>query len=385
MPDNIILASTFMLCIVEFLTGCFILTGCFRKSAPIIMTLIMGVMLPLSAWIYIKNPVPDCGCFGEALIISNSATFWKNIFLTAIGIWLIKYNRKALCLITPYIQWIMTVISAAYIFIIAFIGYNYQPLIDFRSYTVGSALVEEDDETSDEPEFIFVYEKDGQRVEYGIEDELPDEETGWKFIERREIYSDNNDKNASSTQNKDFKIWDEAGDEDSTQEAVKSNGEEIILFMPDLKNVSTALTWKINSLASWAEKNDIDLIGVVSGTEEEIADWRDISLASYPIYTADDTLIKEVVRGNPGVIYIKDGVIQWKSTLKSLNTDDFMSEDTSTDPMSFKHNDSMIFRNISYLYIACVALLIFLSFSPAMSRIIFSKHHAVRQKRAIED
>ena len=124
----------------------------------------MLFMLPLSLWIAMDNPVPDCGCFGDALIISNWATFWKNVALTAGTVWLSIFNRRISWLVTPALQWIAFVATAAFVTIVSLLGYEYQPLIDFRAYPVGELLVEA--ESDSDAEYTFVYEKDGVRKEF---------------------------------------------------------------------------------------------------------------------------------------------------------------------------------------------------------------------------
>ena len=115
------------------------------------------------------------------------------------------------------------------------------------------------------------------------------------------------------------------------------------------------------------------MIAVVNGNEKEIEQWRDLSLASYPIYTADDTQIKEVVRGNPAVVYTDNGKIVWKSSLRALNTDDFLAPGTSADPKSFLRDDNKILRDITIGYIIILAALVFLSFTPSVARLLFHK------------
>ncbi|MDE6772479.1 MAG: DoxX family protein, partial [Muribaculaceae bacterium] len=80
---NLILLGVFSLCAIEFLVGVFILFGCFRKSIIIIVALIMAFMLPITLWLALDNPIDDCGCFGDAIKISNWTSFWKNIILCA--------------------------------------------------------------------------------------------------------------------------------------------------------------------------------------------------------------------------------------------------------------------------------------------------------------
>ena len=122
---------------------------------------------------------------------------------------------------------------------------------------------------------------------------------------------------------------------------------------------------------------------IVAGSSAEIDSWRDLSMAEYPIYTADDTAIKEVARGNPAVIYVENDTIVWKSTLKTLQTDDFLAPDITTDPRSFKRADSVTLYNITMIWIAIIMVLIVTSLLPYLKRtylpVIFkSSHHKDR-------
>ena len=372
---NILLVGVFALCAYEFTIGVFLMLGCFRRSAPILAAAMMAVMLPLTLWIAIADPVADCGCFGDALVISNWATFWKNVVLVLAIVWLIKFNTRRRCLITPSLQWIALLASVVFTVCIGFAGYVYQPLIDFRPYPVGTTLIDHSDDNSQESDdnMLFVYERDGVEKSFSIDDELPDESEGWTFVRRESAPSRPSATKSATTDAKNdsernFRIWDENGDEDISESVVPDDGKQLIILMPDLKNVSMATTWNINSLYTWATANGIDMIGVVAGTRDDIENWKDISLAAYPLYTADDTAIKMVARGNPAVIYLEDGKIRWKSTLRALDTEDFQKAGTKTDPKQFARDNRTLLRNVAGLYLLIMAVLVLLSFIPDLRR-----------------
>lgn len=394
---NLVLVGVFALCALEFLTGVFVLLGCFRRSIPWVVAAIMLFMTPLTLWIAIANPVADCGCFGDAWVISNWATFWKNVALCIMTVWLIRFNARVRCIVAPWLQWLCFVASGAFIAVIALTGYLYQPLLDFRPYKLGMPIVDvtadtgdasPDDSYDETADLVFVYEKDGVKKEFTADDELPDESDGWVFVERKMRsddlgpsdgnagagnYGQSDLKDKSDSSASDFRIWSEDGTRDVTSEVASPEGKRIFLMMPDLAHVSTAVSWQINSLYTWAQNQDIDMIAVVSGDEGDIAAWKDRSLASYPVYTADDTAIKEVVRGNPAVVYTEDGKIVWKSSLRALDTDDFLADGTSTDPRSFAIDNPRLLRNYTGLYLVVLAVLVAISFSPKLTRLFFPK------------
>ncbi|MDE6294447.1 MAG: DoxX family protein [Muribaculaceae bacterium] len=362
LPVNLLLVAVFALCIYEFVIGVFLVSGAFRRSTPLFALLFMCVMLPLTLWIAMANPVEDCGCFGDALILTNWQTFWKNIILTLLLVWLLRFNTRLQCLIRPSIQWIALITSSAYIVCLAMIGYYYQPLIDFRPYPDGAKLIDDGVTEDDESEYLFIYRKDGVDHSFTIEDTLPDEADGWEFIERRRtdpskvIISKHH--NSAST----FRIWSEDGNEDVTDEVIDNEGDYLLLLMPDLDNVSISTTWKINALYRWTENNDISMMAVVAATPQGIERWYDLALPEYPIYTAEDTEIKMLARGNPAVAFIRDGKVEWKSTLRALPNDDFASDKVNISPDELKRDDKTALRNITWLYIAVMAAIICLSY-----------------------
>lgn len=316
---NSVLVLCFFLFSLEFVVGVSLLLGCCRKAVPILTALVMLVMLPLSLWIAVADPVADCGCFGDFLIISNWTTFFKNLLLCGAVVWLLKFNRCVPCLINPYLQWMALVAMAAYISIVGFVGYREQPMIDFRQYKVGTRLLASGEES---PVFVpvyeFVYSKDGVEKSFGEDDELPDASEGWTFVRRVEKeFVKNEIADQSDVAVADFRIWNVDSSEDVT-ESVEEYDEQLILFIPDILTLSMADSWKINTLYDVAVANGMGFFAVASGNPDDIEQWSDLSSGQYPVYTAEDTSIKELVRGNPGLVYLHDGIIRWKTALSSI-------------------------------------------------------------------
>jgi uncharacterized membrane protein YphA (DoxX/SURF4 family) len=365
---SVTIAFAFMLFLAEFCIGVFMLLGCFRKWVSIFALGVMCVMLPLTAWIAIADPVSDCGCFGDALIISNWATFWKNVALTAACIYLVKRNKTLHWVVTPALQWIALVVSAAYLLIVALIGYHVQPLVDFRPYKVGETLLA--GEGDDDPvSYVYVYTNHGEERVFGIDDELPDEEDGWTFVERRYIGA------PGKGQRKALTVWSEDGEEDVTADVISGEGEQMLLFMPSLSGLSLISTWPINALYSWCEDKGIDMVAIVASSPEGIKTWKDLSMAEYDIYTAEDTVIKEVVRGNPGVVFLRDGRVVWKTSLSAINNDDLAEPGRVKSPDDLPRDMNGALNNLTYPYLAALLLLAVFSFSTYLGRFVNPKRH----------
>lgn len=314
-PRTLVLGVAICISGVEFLLGFLLLLGCYRRSAVYLLTIMMAGMLVLTGYIAVVNPVEDCGCFGDFIILSNTATFIKNIVLMGALVYLCRNNSKVDGLFTTYSQWLVALFPILYLCVIGYFGFNVQPLLDFRPYPVGSALISVDEFQDDGMKFI--YEKNGAEEVFTI-DNLPD--STWNFIERIDAVT-SGDKN-------NFAVFD--GDIDVTEDVVPDSGSQVLLFIPEMSDIDISSTYLINEINRYVDNHGGDMIGIIGAGEDEVERWRDLSLASYEIFTADDTSIKEIVRGNVALVYIRDGIIQWKRTLTSIDSDLFDSPDEFT-------------------------------------------------------
>lgn len=307
---------------LEFMLGIAIVVGAYRRSSPWIALLVMLVMTPITLWLAITGAVPDCGCFGDALHLSNWATFGKNVLLLLGVIYLILFNTSVRGIYGPAVHWMVMAASFAFIMAVAYYGYFTQPLIDYRPYPVGTRLISQDNIDADdsgegEDDFIFIYSKDGAEHEFTI-DSLPDEEDGWEYVTRYHTKRPRGKVIVQSGNHNSIAIMDEDGD-DVTLDVLGASRRTVLLLFPDLTDVSVASSFTLNELTDAALVADAQVIGLTPASASEIERWKDLSMASYPIYNMDDSELKMLARGNPAVAYIEDGVIRWKRTLSSLD------------------------------------------------------------------
>ncbi|MCM1292758.1 MAG: DoxX family protein [Bacteroides sp.] len=308
-PYALDVVAAMLLSVAEFLLGAMLLLGCYRRGSSYLLLAIMCFMLPLSLYIYLAYPVADCGCFGDFLIISNGATFLKNIFLTAALVVLAIYNRKVQGLYGPYWQWMVGLCCFVYCVAIALWGYNLQPLVDFRSFPVGRQLVADTDTDTGDVQFEFVYERNGTRQTFS-QDSLPD--SSWTFVDRKMI-------SGAIDNTTDLAIYDDG--DDVTDEALSPDSYQMIISMPDVERAGITYTYKINELNNIMDSIGGSLVEIAAIPSDSVDHWKDLSMADYPIYTAEPTTLKELVRGVMGAVLLKDGRIVWKRTLSSIDLD----------------------------------------------------------------
>lgn len=347
------LGLSFALAAFEFMLGAFVLTGSFRRGAPVLLIGMMAVMLPLTLDLALTDRIPHCGCFGEAFEMSNWVSFWKNVVLTVALVYLTFFNRRVHGIYGPAVNWVVGALSFAFVASVAYNGYFIQPLVDFSHYPVGSMIGVSANADGNGEDMVFVYRKNGVEKSFAL-DSVPDEEDGWEFVERH--YKKGKEPADSATDSP-IAIYDNGVD--VTEDVLPDTGKVVMLLFPDLKGVNISYSFDINEICAHATAQGYRVFAATPATEADIHWWNDISMAAYPIYRMDDSELKSMARGNPAVVVVENGKLMWKRTLASLDRDKVRAEKCSV--MSYNsdyHPDEVIERLTRLFLLSLVALLV---------------------------
>lgn len=311
---GVVTAGAILMSVGEGLLGAMMLLGCYRRSVTWLLTAVMAVMLPLTVWIAVDDPVSDCGCFGDFLIISNTTTMLKNVVVTLMLVFLLFTNRRVTPLYHPYSQWIAGAIVAVYLALTAAIGYLYQPLIDFRRFDIGETVAtsadDADDEASDDL-YEFIYSKNGSQKAFGI-DNLPD--STWTFVDRRLKAG----VSAADTAGEGLPVYDDG--EEVTQTLTDGSVALIAIPEPAVTGLGGAST--IERVAEAMSRCDIRVVGVIGGGEDIVDRWNDRIVTDIELLYAEPTTLKELARGPESITLLNDGRVEWKRSLTTLSADD---------------------------------------------------------------
>jgi triosephosphate isomerase len=251
------------------------------------------------------DPVSDCGCFGDAVVLTNGQTLLKNIILLACAVIVAWKPLDMLRFISHTNQWI--VINYTVLFILFVAGYALYdlPQFDFRPYDVGANIKEgmEVPEGAEQPQFetTFIMEKNGERREFGI-DNYPD--STWTYIDTRTVQT----KQGYVPPIHDFSITTPEGEE-LTEEILNDKGYTLLLISPHLEDADDSQFDLINQIYEYAEDNDYPFYCLTASGEQGISRWRDITGAEYPFALTDETTLKTIIRSNPGLLLLKDGTV----------------------------------------------------------------------------
>ena len=301
------------LSVIEFVLGVHLLFGSYRKSTPRLIFIFLCVMTPVTLYLAIANPISDCGCFGDAVHLSNWATFFKNVLLLIIVLFLVYRNTSLRALYNQQVQWLTGLYSLLFVFFFVYIGTYYQPYLDFRPYKIGVNIPEALAVEEPEREFVFIYEKNGERKEFLL-DNLPSEEEGWVFVDRYE-------KTVSGQESvtpiiEDFTIY--RGATDITEDIIYDENYRILLLSPDLETADDSEVDRINELYDYCVEHGYEFACVTASTPQGVEAWQENTGAEYPFYFMDKTVIRTIARGNPCVLLLKGGTILRKTSPSQL-------------------------------------------------------------------
>ena len=262
-PDMMTLGAAVLLSAIEFGMGICLLFAIRRRLVSRLVLLMMIIMTPLTLWLALANPISDCGCFGDAVVLTNWQTFWKNVALLAMAVIVWKWPLEMMRFVSRSNQWIVINFTALFIIIVSGWSLYDLPYFDFRPYHIGTNLRQ------------------------GWQQMLDGEDSPYAdfFIERT------------------------TDGEDITDSVLNDPGYTFLLVSPHLENADDSQLDRINELYEYAEDMNYPFYCLTSSGRKGIYRWQDITGAEYPFCQTDETVLRTVIRSNPGLLLVKDGTI----------------------------------------------------------------------------
>ena len=279
-PDFLTLSASVVQSSAEFFLGICLLFAIRRRLVSLIVMILMVVMTLLTLWLAIANPISDCGCFGDALVLTNWQTFWKNVVLLAAAVVVWRYPLDMGRIISRSNQWIVMNYSAFFILVIIAGRSLYTlPQFDFRPYHIGTNLRE-----------------------------------GWQRM------IDGEDSPYAE-----FFIEDIDEGEDITEQVLNDEGYTFLLVSPHLEQADDSQLDELNRIYEYSQDHGYPFYCLTASSQRGITRWQDITGAEYPFCQTDETTLKTVIRSNPGLLLLKNGVIIRKWSHNALPTAEEMN------------------------------------------------------------
>ncbi len=336
----------------EFILGSCLALGIYRRLSARISFLLFFMMTALTAYNYFFDAISDCGCFGDAIKLTNLSTLLKNLVLLPLSFYVLRVARKIKPLYTIRERVLLLLLSFMCIAFFMKGNLSQLPWLDFRPYQVGYNLrekIQEEDAALQEKLISrtkYVYRKEG-REECFSADALPD--STWSFVS---VKQDEDIAKLKRTYN--FVIFDVLGNE--VQERILSSSKlNILLFAPSWANAPQNKVDDLNHLYHLAKQRGDCFYAISNSNPEEAKDWLYETGADYPLFTMDKTVIKTIIRSSLGLVLIKDGKIIDKLSYQQVpnreEQTEFLKESHELAQFSKKSKDFRLIPLIVWLII----------------------------------
>lgn len=282
--------------------------------------LFMLIFTPLTLWLAVTNAVDDCGCFGDAVKLTNWGTFWKNVIIDVFVAFIFIFRKRYTKTFFPPVEWILA--FSGFLFSISLSWYSLQhlPPIDFRPYKVGTYLPA-----------LFPAPEDVEADEYVVYMKLKELETGKTIEVTSDEYTNNKTyqdkekyeylsmgepvlvKEGEEPEAHDFYIIDPETNEDLTRQFITDQRFIFMVIAYNINEASDVNADKINALSAYCDTvPHCQMIGLTNSLNKDIEAYRERTGAEYVFYNMDEKALEAVIRSSPGLVLIKNGYILGK-------------------------------------------------------------------------
>ena len=350
---GLVMPAAFVVAALEFLTGLHLLLGIRLKSFSVIALVFMCIFTPLTLYIAIANPVSDCGCFGDAVKLTNWQTFFKNvvIFLPALFLFFNRRNFKEE--ISTLKKLVITTVFTLGILGVSYYCLQHLPIIDFRPYHIGSNITEgmSIPEDAEQPEYLttFLMEKDGVRKTFTAEN-YPYTDTAWVFISNETKVI----KEGYEPPIHDFVLNDAEGI-DQAQNILNDDAPVLLVvsYQIDKGTWNDGKEEHIKELKNRLYEQGIKTYFLTSSSDEQITKFEFDGDAGFEYLNADETMLKTVVRSNPGLVLLQKGNVVGKWHHNDLpNAEEFKN------PISYSLKQTNNKQNKLYIWVLVFASMV---------------------------
>ena len=301
---------SFALSLVEFLIGIALLFNLWVSRMTWGSLLFMAFFTPLTLVLALTNPVSDCGCFGDAMILTNWQTFWKNIILLLLAIMIFMYRKEYKSSLPLVGQFSFLALAGAGMLCLSVYCYRHLPVLDFRPYAVGKNITEgmrlPEGAKPDQYEVTLKYKnKQTGEIRSFTEENYPWQDTlNWEY----ESSSERLVKKGYITPIHDLVI-EHPTLGNITEEILEDDNHTILAVAYNLTQSDVQYQPAINRLAEYAQEKRIRFYGLTSSSERDIETYKKRYHVPYEFCTADEIQLKTMIRSNPGVIILREGTI----------------------------------------------------------------------------
>ncbi len=350
MPASIGLAA------FEFLLGIILVFNVYPKKSSVTAFFFMVFFTLLALVLAIFNPVTDCGCFGDAIKLTNWQTFWKNVVILVLATILFFSRNKLKSPYSSAVQNVFLFAMLVYIIGISIFSIRHLPLIDFRPYSVGSNIPEgmsvPDDAPQPEYKTTFILEKNGERKEFS-EHNYPYEDTTWVFVDSKtKLISE-----GYTPPIHDF-VLQHSEKGNITDELMSMDSPLLLTISPVIREVESEHALQLAQINQAASEQDIPFYVVTSSTLDDAEEFNELNKTNFDFLQGDETNLKTIIRSNPGLLLIVNGTVAGKWHYNNLPSAEEMKYPLSTALKKQQENKTRMILLGHLFFIALLAMFI---------------------------
>ncbi|WP_332367923.1 BT_3928 family protein [Spirosoma telluris] len=291
-PFTLIMSVLF--CAAEVILGVALLASYKPKITVWLLFFLITFFTFLTFYSAYFDRVTDCGCFGDAIKLKPWTSFTKDVVLTVLILFIIGHRNRLRSRKTGWLVGITVALTLA----LGVYAVQFLPPIDMLPYAVGKSIPAE--MKSSEPlRYKYVMEKEGKTTEF----ETYPTDQSYKFKEMVLI----NEK--AKPKITDYRIWNDEGD--FTQQTFEGN--KLFIIVKNTKDIDAGSLPAIRALVEGLQGTNIAPYILTSTSDEEINAFRkEYQLENVPYYKGDATVLKTIMRSNPGTWLMSNGVVRGK-------------------------------------------------------------------------
>jgi len=313
-----------LLCLAEFISGFSVISGIRQKEGIWGVTLLMLFFTPLTLVDAITNQVSDCGCFGDAIHLTNWQTFWKNVILLIPTIIIFTGRKQVISIFSRTKEWLMAGVVTL-LFILFCIGnLRYLPLIDFLPYKTGVSIAEQmtipEGAESDQYLTTFICERNGEQREFTIENYLYDDTT-WVFVDQKSVLL----KKGYEPPISNFAVTTFNGI-DLTNQILYGEGYTLMMIAKKLNEADSEKLLRGFETGQFVEDVGINFLILTSTSSDEVRKYTN----GLQFCAVDETTLKTMMRANPGYILINNGKIEGKWSAATMPKNEWFKDMTKS-------------------------------------------------------
>ncbi len=295
------------ICIFEILCGVALLLGAFARLNAWLLLVMIVFFTVLTGYSAITNKVTDCGCFGDAIKLKPIESFFKDLFLLLMILFIFFGVKNIKPLFNKTIQNILLSVALLVSTFFTFYTFMFLPRIDFLPYKIGNDITEKMKcpvgSPTDSFAMVFIYEKNGVKEEFDM-NHLPSD-TNYKFVDR----IDKQVRVGCKPPIHDFVIYDENGI-DFTDSLFAKDEYKLVLIQKNSKDGRQGLEKQMAALANdWTQQSHLQFWALSNTSHDEIEAYRHEHQLSFPYYLVDGTPLKSMIRSSPGLILMKKSTV----------------------------------------------------------------------------